>query len=308
MKIYKQNSSGLTIIELLITLSVIAICITLMLPAIQRSRNQARANQCKNNLKQLGLALHNYHAVHSTLPPGWVSHTPLANSPSAYGWQARILPFIGHTGSDHSKTLFRALTVPVGKEAFGSSGKGNTLEKTIIPLFRCPNDTSDPLNKMRGGWAVSNYSGNFGSNPAPRLVPNGAAESWPGNLSTPLQTNGIFWWCSNVKFKHITDGTSDTIMVGERSVNSVAGIWAGVRSNSIETDQVTDCSYGNEINSNPGAFSSLHPNGSFFLMCDGAVRMIDENLDSQAITNEYPSGGIYQKLSNRNDGHPVGKF
>ncbi len=304
MNICKQNRSAFTVIELLITLSIIVICTALILPAVQRSRNLARANQCKNNLKQLGLALHNYHDVHNTLPPGWVSHTPFANSPSAYGWQANILPFV------EQAPLYDILEfrVPVGKDAFGSSVKGDALEKTIIPTYRCPDDTTDPLNKMRGGWAVSNYSGNFGSNPSPRLAPNGGAEFWPGNLITPLRTNGIFWWCSSVRFRDITDGTSNTFMVGERSVNSAAGIWAGVRSNSIETDQVTDCSFGNEMNSNPGAFSSLHPGGSFFLMCDGAVRMISENLDSQAFNNEFPAGGLYQKLSSKNDGHPLGRF
>jgi len=304
MNTRKQNRSGFTVIELLITLGIIVICTTLLLPAIQRSRNAARANQCKNNMKQLGLALHNYHDVHSVFPPGWVSHTPFANSPSAFGWQVFILPFIEQAVL-YDKFEF---SVPVGKEAFGKMFNGNVLEKIIIPTYRCPEDTTAPLNTMRGGWAVSNYSGNFGSNPAPRLAPNGAAEFWPGNLITPLRTNGIFWWCSSVRIRDIRDGTSNTLMVGERGVTSAAGIWAGVRSNSIETDQLTDCSFGNEINSNPGAFSSLHPEGSFFLMCDGAVRFLSERLDSRAINPEFPAGGIYQKLSSRNDGQVIGEF
>ncbi len=302
MNTRKQKRSGFTVIELLITLGIIVICTILLLPAIQRSRNTARANQCKNNMKQLGLALHYYHDVHAVFPPGWVSHTPFPNSPSAFGWQIHILPFIEQAPL-YDKFEF---SVPVGKEAFGATFNGKVLEKTIIPTYRCPEDTTTPLNTMRGGWAISNYSGNFGSNPAPRLAPNGAAEFWPGNLITPLRTNGIFWWCSSVRIRDIRDGTSNTLMVGERCVTSAAGIWAGVRSNSIETDQLTDCSFGNEMNSNPGAFSSLHPDGAFFLMCDGAVRFVSERLDSRAITPESPAGGVFQKLSSKNDGHVIG--
>ncbi|MBL4885259.1 MAG: DUF1559 domain-containing protein [Planctomycetaceae bacterium] len=299
-----QNHNGFTLIELLITLAVIAICITLVLPAVQQSRMQARANQCQNNLKQLGLALHNYHDVFSTFAPGWVSNTPYAKSPSAHGWQVSILPFVGQAA------LFNKIEfdIPTGKEAFGGGKRGAAIEKTIIPTFRCPDDTTDPLNSMRGGWATSNYSGNFGSFPAPRLAPNGTAEFWPGNLITPIATNGIFWWNSNCRFRDITDGTSNTLLVGERGVTSAAGIWAGVRSNSIESDQLTDSSFGNEINSNPGAFSSLHPKGAFFLFCDGSVRFISEEIDSRNRSPEHKAGGTFQLLSSKNDGMPVSAF
>jgi len=299
-----KHSSGLTIIELLITLSIILICVTLLLPTVQRSRNRARALQCQNNLKQLGLAIHNYHDVYNSFPPGWISDNPYAHSPSAYGWQISILPFVDQAPLYN---LFD-FSVPEGEEAFGNGKRNTGIEKTVLPVYRCPDDTTDPLNSMRGGWATSNYSGNFGSNPSPRLLSNGSTEFWPGNLITPITTNGIFWWNSFIGFRDIPDGTSNTFLIGERSVNSAAGIWAGVRSNSMESDVVTDCSFGNEINSNSSAFSSLHTKGAFFLNCDGSVRFISNTLDSQKKSPKLKSGGIFQLLSSRNDLQPIPDF
>lgn len=294
-----RRPTAFTVIELLITCAIIATICTLLLPAMQQARNQARETQCKNNLKQLGLAMHNYHDVHVVLPPAWIRKTPYAQSPSAWGWQVSILPYIEQ--APLYDQLLR-LDYPIDEGAFDQIER-KTLQLEL-KVFRCPADTTTATNPMRGGWGTSNYSANFGSEPVPRLLPLTGSMYWPGAEATRTATNGIYWWNSSVRFRDVLDGTSATFMLGERCITSQAGIWPGVRSNSAETDAVTDTSPGNEINSGPNAFSSLHPGGTHFLMCDGAVRFINENIASLK-PGIKPEEAVYQNLGNRADGFRI---
>ncbi|TWT62282.1 DUF1559 family PulG-like putative transporter [Rubinisphaera italica] len=303
MESQKLHSQGFTVIELMITLAIIVVITSLVLPTIQESRNQARERECIIHLKQLGLAMHNYHDVYRTFPPGWVRKTPYAQSPSGFGWQVSILPFV------EEAPLYDAIR----PSAPNNEGALEYVEakylKREISTYRCPADSTPVTNPMRGDWGTSNYSMNYGTEPVPRMTPLDGSMNWPGALPTRLHTNGIGWWNSRVGFRDITDGTSNTLMISERSVKSAAGIWPGVRSNSSETDQVTDTSYGNEINSGLNSFSSPHRGGANILLCDGSVRFLSDQVDSQPRgPGQGDVGGLFQKLGCRNDGQVVGEL
>ena len=292
--IQPRPTRGFTLIELLVVICLIAVITTLLLPAMQRSRDQARLAQCKNNLKQLGLAFHNYHDVHKTFPPGWTQHHPQPGPQTRYGWSVFVLPFVDQ--------------IVVYKGLDFRAQRGGPLEvfQARIPTYRCPEDSSPDLNSQRGQFGTMNYSANFGPIAPPRLLDNGLSEYWPGSVPTLLTTGGLAFLNSKIAVRDIRDGTSNTFLIGERSATSGSAIWMGVRGNEFENDQVTDCSPGHEINKSESSFSSRHVGGAQFLMCDGAVRFINEQIPSgPGVQQQMP---IYQRLSGRSDGLPVDDF
>ena len=296
-----RSRRGFTLVELTAVAATSSLLMSLFVPAIQEAREAARRSQCKNNLKQLGLAIHNYHEVYGTLPPGWTDFTPDAGESPRYGWSASILPFVDQA------PLFKRMRNDFQQR----SVTARTETQTPLPAYRCPSDTTPSLNPLRGGYATSNYSGNFGMLAPPRLVPGGMNPAWPGEAPTPTNANrqfystaGVLWLNSKVRFRDCKDGTSNILFVGERCLTSGSGIWMGVRGNHYENDVVTDCSVGNEINSGIGAFSSRHAGGAQFLFGDGAVRFISENIHTG--TPEKP--GLWQHLGGRADGSPLAEF
>jgi prepilin-type processing-associated H-X9-DG protein len=182
------------------------------------------------------------------------------------------------------------------------------LVETHIPAFRCPADSTPALNALRGSFGTMNYSGNFGPVAAPRWAQSDFGSSWPGQPPTLVRTNGMFYLNSKVRIRDVKDGMSNTILVGERSIESRAGIWMGVRGNEYEDDQVTDCSFGNEINVGDNSFSSRHPGGANFVLGDGTVRFISEKINSRPEEPGDSAGGTFQRLSHRYDGRTLGEF
>jgi len=142
------------------------------------------------------------------------------------------------------------------------------------------------------------------------LGPADLTSQWPGTSSaSAASSNGLFYWNSRVRFRDIIDGLSNTIMLGERGVQNGSGIWVGIRSNSLANDAVSDCAYGNEYNTTLASFSSQHQGGMNVLLCDGAVRFMNEGIDSQPDTianNKRVISGVYQKLAARNDAQVIG--
>jgi prepilin-type N-terminal cleavage/methylation domain-containing protein len=293
---HRKQRGGFTLIEVLVVLVIVAVGLAITMPAVLKSRADARRDQCKTSLKQIGIALHYYHEVHNTLPPGWTGHSPEPGPLPRFGWIAYALPFLDQTA------LYNELDMR------DHTMENRKLLETHIPSLRCPADSTPALNALRGSFGTTNYSANFGPVAAPRWAHSDFGSSWPGQPPTLKTTNGIFSWNSRVGFRDCTDGTSNIILVGERSVESRAGIWMGVRGNEFEDDQVTDSSFGNEINTGDNSFSSQHPGGANFVIGDGSIRFISEKIDSRPADPENPVGGTFQRLSHRSDGETVGDF
>lgn len=190
---------GFTLIELLVVIAIIAILIALLLPAVQQAREAARRTQCKNNLKQLGLALHNYHDTFNTFPP---AHTRTqANIPGTgalTGWRgfsahAMMLPYI------EQDNLYKTIDF---NTYFDAPGVNTTARRTTITAFLCPSDTPYPGSVDRGN---NSYPGCMGPSLGQYVGPIGVRD-------------GVFSFDVNVKMRDLTDGTSNTIAFGEHLI------------------------------------------------------------------------------------------
>ncbi|QDT38743.1 DUF1559 domain-containing protein [Stratiformator vulcanicus] len=215
----RASRRGFTLIELLVVIAIIAILIALLLPAVQQAREAARRSQCQNNLKQIGLALHNYHEALSRFPMGASAHT---NDPNAainnnssgdtesgsqgyWGWGSLILPYLDQGA------LFK--TLQPGDRTFQQalSNNQNELQKAL-PAFRCPSTSADKLNTRRlkhsgilnYALAISNYRAMNDSN---------AFRSLPLEGSTNF--DGLFGINTSLRLRDVTDGTSNTIAMAE---------------------------------------------------------------------------------------------
>ncbi|MCY2963770.1 MAG: DUF1559 domain-containing protein [Planctomycetota bacterium] len=294
-----MKKRGFTLIELLTVLSIVAVALALAIPGVTRATQDARQTHCKNNLKMLGLALHNYHDTYVSFPPGWVSRSGEPGLGGRIGWQSSILPYVDQAPL-YNQIDFRA-TSPIEAD-----GKPNPLFQTPIKDYRCTQDTTPNLNTLRGEFATSSYSGNYGPDPAPRLRGLRMSDSWPGAVESPSESRGIFARNSSMRLAKIVDGSSNTIMVGERGATSGSGIWAGVTDNGHEDDAVTDTSHRSRINTGSNSFSSRHQNmpGANFLLCDGSVRFVSAEINSQP----GPEMGLFQRIGCINDGFEVGEF
>ncbi len=289
-----RSQRGFTIVELLTVIAIVTVLLALLTPSIVQTQEDARRTQCRNRLKQLGLGLHNYHDTHVCFPPGWTNHFDAPGSGTRFGWLVFLTPYMDQAPLYQKLEFNRQIAEP------------KALFQTKLAGLRCPSDSTADANPLRGNFGTSNYSGNFGDKAAGRWAPGGLAEFWPGQPATPTKTSGVFYLNSKVRIRDMSDGTTNCMMAGERSVTSGAGIWMGVRGNDNEDDQVTDSSFGNEINSGYGAFSSRHPGGSQIVLGDGSVRFVSEKIQSAAGVG--PEMGTYQRLSHIADSNVLGEY
>ncbi len=303
---YRNRPRGFTLIELLVVIAIIAILIALLLPAVQTAREAARRTQCRNNLRQIGIALHNYHDLHDLFPPGYISDdvSPSdgvgSETGSGFSWASMLLPYLDQAG------IYDELNF----EASSLDPDNLDLGRTVLPVFLCGTDRVEPLfdvkdssDNVLGTIASSNYAGVFGY---------GSVTMQPG-FGT-----GIFYRNSNTNIRDITDGSSNTLAVGERSHELTPSTWyaavpgasvnAGMAMMPMMTEgaghlvlghvgqgpmmgmpamEHTPNSSGHIVN-----FWSRHPGGTHFLFCDGAVRFLSENID-------YPE---YKSFGMRSDG------
>jgi len=315
---------GFTLIELLVVIAIIAVLIALLLPAVQSAREAARRTQCVNNLKQLGIALHNYHDTIGSFPPGGISSGQLNRwwYGSWWGWEAMVLAQM------EQAPLFNSCNFATGNIEPANS----TIYVTIISSYLCPSDDSFKLFADLTGltcWgdcgenyygrivtaAGTNYVGNQGDN----RTGNPAWDQYAGDPVGVLSTGasygcansyrGMFGDCSDGIGSNIakcTDGTSNTLLVGENSPNyngSLAWVngnqgfastvvplnWrTNLKDGQIDTDGTT-CSmahnltidsphcYRNQVYTY--GFKSKHPGGGNFTFSDGSVKFIKQTIN-----------------------------
>ncbi|MDG2130092.1 MAG: DUF1559 domain-containing protein [Fuerstiella sp.] len=310
---------GFTLIELLVVIAIIAVLVSLLMPAVQQAREAARRTQCKNNIKQMGLAMHNYHDVHRSFPPGWVDQN--GGTSANWGWCVYIMPMIDQAN------LYTLLEV--GRESLGRSldnpAKFRLMTKPL-PGFRCPSDTApdlNPQNTMRSASgqeyavAISNYIG-----------ANGGGE-W-----RQTEIHGTFGRNSRIKIRDFTDGTSNTLMIGERAwvlqnpvtgqvsckASTIYGISSGPAGfrqrhamakglfgiNQTGPDTVSLPVLSPPLDQCTRSYNSRHVGGAQFLLADGSVRFVSENIErDQTGTN---GNFLFQNLLNKADGYVIGEY
>jgi prepilin-type N-terminal cleavage/methylation domain-containing protein/prepilin-type processing-associated H-X9-DG protein len=199
------RARGFTLIELLVVIAVISVLIALLLPAVQGSREAARRLQCSNNLKQIGLALHNYHSVYDTFPPGRV-RLRVDYEGRCFSTFTQILPQLEQVATFNSINFF--LNSDDENDADLGSGQNATVRYQIIGAFLCPSDLGQ---KVWGLRAPTNY-----------FVNTGTTYPISPYSTSQLPITGLFFDNSSVRISGITDGTSQTAAVSE-SIKSEDG-------------------------------------------------------------------------------------
>lgn len=334
----KSRVRGFTLIELLVVIAIIAILIALLLPAVQQAREAARRTQCKNNLKQIGLALHNYNDIYGSFPMGYVDIGTPDNGnvmDGGWSWASMILPQIDQAPL-YNQFDFKFL--PHGEGSTFAQVKNNSkLCATPQIAFSCPTDIKPTtMSKHNAGtkgyisaMATTSYAGVHG--------PFAGAPCTASPFSfTPAQALlGTFSVNTTRTFRDLTDGTSNIIVVGEvamqmQNQNNPNSMLYGSVTQAGGTD-CTNNALGNasmfqhvrgclvKINAPLAvggifkAFSSGHTGGAHFTMGDGSVRFISENIDHTGTDFANSNGGngpfgMYQRLAGIRDGQVVGEF
>lgn len=269
---------GFTLVELLVVIAIIGILLALTLPAVQQARAAARRAQCINKLHQIGLALHNYHDSMGILPPGAIVVGPgLPVVFSGWGWGTMLLPMVDQA-SLYNRIDFNLGTAVDANEA---------LLATNVPLWRCPSDTIDDAISV----TVPTYS---------------TTQVATGNYCGSTDMLGPL---SAVRFRNVTDGLSQTLMVGERVNQQQApgnppftSSWIGIVSKRdqyvFNSTPYTAVVAVYPINFHLGttqSFSSRHTGGTHFVFGDGSVKFLNETMDAN----------VYQALGTPNGGEIV---
>jgi prepilin-type N-terminal cleavage/methylation domain-containing protein/prepilin-type processing-associated H-X9-DG protein len=320
-----QPRYGFTLIELLVVISIIGVLIALLLPAVQAAREAARRVQCVNNLKQVGLALHNYHDALGAFPMGYAARVKFVDGATdaapGWGWATMILPQL------EQGPVFNAVNFSLAVEA----PQNSTVIRTSLTVYVCPSDvTNGPFQVLDGSTP---------GNPLATMTPSSYAAS-VGNDLTDATTglnndgvgNGVMFRNSGIRLAGITDGSSQTVMVGERAWSNAKGVWAGVVTNgTVRRGALNRCpltgapfypaatlvqAHGHLLNTDTDEdgglddFSSRHPGGANFVFADGSVRFLktvlrDSGTTASGDTIYSPTSLVLQALTTRNGGEVV---
>ncbi len=317
-----RRARGFTLIELLVVIAIIAILIALLLPAVQQAREAARRSQCKNNLKQMGLALHNYEATHRCIPSGRV------NYPMVFSAQAQLLPYID---GGNLRKIIDFNTAPTFCDPCATLLPNDIASRTVVPMFLCPSDQSAIPGSV---FAPTNYAGNIGSGVG---------------ASASIKTgDGVMYSGSGTRFADVKDGLSTTVAFGESTlgpsgkpsspaggppkyplgevleltgatvttdaacVPSGSAVWSGLRGAKWMNGHYGDTLYNHYYSPNSqqndcGNAShnygqttarSQHPGGVHVALCDGAVRFVSDKINRT----------IWQALATRRGSEVITEF
>jgi prepilin-type N-terminal cleavage/methylation domain-containing protein len=316
----RSKTRGFTLIELLVVIAIIAILIALLLPAVQQAREAARRTECKNNLKQWGLALHNYHDVFNRFPIGAMGfNNSNANPRNNLSWHVRVLPYLdqaplysqfnfdyhynstaaGRNNRANRDVIFKGLHCPSARTRNrkpSSTGEGFTVHYYGVAGAKDVVETDRDFDMQNNASPRPNFNSNHGQ----------------------VAITGILFRNSSVGIRDITDGTTNTLMVGEISgkpLNDtsrnphrawIQGASSGNNDVAMYACKNVRRSIGQAAyqSGNVGRlfndvrFGSNHTGGCQFLLGDGSVRFGSENIDF----------GIYQSLATRGNGEVIGEW
>jgi len=306
-----SRRNAFTLVELLVVITIIGILVALLLPAVQAAREAARRMSCSNNMKQVGLALHVYHDTFRRFPPGWRGYNLATGHPDwlgdpGWGWCAAILPYM------EQRNLFEGdlwLHLPI------TAHENEVGRETYLQTLRCPSDIGQKMFEMHEGhdhdhghtagrqhddhdhfpllMPTANYVGVFGVEELHHACEHG-----------PCIGEGTFFLNRGVRLAEITDGLSQTLMVGERSSKLSHSTWVGAVPHGehgparvvgvAEFPPNSEASAEHYIHN----FSSMHPAGTHFLRGDGSVHLVLESIDQQ----------VYFKLCTRANGDIIRNY
>lgn len=294
----RRFRTAFSLIELLVVIAIVAILIGLLLPAVQRVREAAARTQCRNNLKQIGIALQHYHDINKCFPPGYTSNVASDSSDlgPGWGWATYLLDYLEQGNLKRQIRMDLDIGAPENAVA----------RKTSLSVFLCPSDTAPPTF-IAPGTSIEVASANY-------VACFGRAEISPD----PGNGDGIFFRNSNVRIGSITDGASNTLFVGERCgslapvtwTGSVTGAYVPARPGSPygsegapvlvlghTGDPLEGHTPNNPIN-HVTDFWSMHMTGVNFLFADGSVRNISSGI----------SPLVWSALGTRSGGEPLTSF
>jgi prepilin-type N-terminal cleavage/methylation domain-containing protein/prepilin-type processing-associated H-X9-DG protein len=309
--------TAFTLIELLVVVAIIGLLISLLLPAVQKVREAANRSKCQNNLKQIGLALHHYHDSHLSFPPGYLATSPYVDGAKdttpGWGWGAFLLPYLEQDNVFHRIQFALPIQDPQNAAAI----------QTVLKVYLCPSDNTPEaafpvmhgLGKTICLAAPTSYAACVGGDETDTTGPDGL---------------GVFYRNSRTRIADIADGTSTTLLIGERAWSNANGIWAGaiVRGVIVRGQEnpcqpvVPGASYpaatlilahshlNNALLDPDGSagmddFGSRHQGGSNFVFADGSVHFLRSVASDNPDGSYTPDGLIFQALGTRANGEVV---
>ncbi|MCA9082988.1 MAG: DUF1559 domain-containing protein [Planctomycetaceae bacterium] len=328
----RRRQRGFTLIELLVVIAIIAILIALLLPAVQQAREAARRTQCKNHLKQFGLALHNYHDTFNLFPYGHQQELYLGQTKRRDCWFQRILPYLEEANRYNTYEGYPKVNVYEGEYIHRITNKDIV---GPIATASCPSDPNSPGFGGNGGQVAfqSNYAVCAGVGQTATINQANATITVSNMNTTNTRTTGMFYMNSSTGFKSCTDGSSNTLLVSEGIIRGngvsawgeLGGHWGGAPHGAFgfstaesPNTSVPDRVYSCKATSLPGAPNnapckngnagglagrwnfarSFHVGGVQYTLADGSVGFASDNIDRQT----------WMKLGHINDGLTIGEF